>query len=126
VICSASKVRAISEVLTSFVWKQRATWARDGITHWTSMTISSTAPVRMASSCWRKFPATGSPCRISTSLAVQQIPATVMPVAPTAAAAASRSGSWDASANISESVGSCPWMMRLTVSSPRTPRLTRL
>ena len=50
--------------------------------HWTSTSIASTAPVMMASSCWRKLPAIGMPCRISTSLAVQQMPATLIPVAP--------------------------------------------
>ena len=52
------------------------------ITHCTSTTIASTAPVRMASSYCRKFPAAGMPCRIRISLAVQQIPERFTPSAP--------------------------------------------
>ena len=44
----------------------------------------STAPVMIASSCWRKLPATGMPWRMRISLAVQQMPARVTPSAPAA------------------------------------------
>ena len=52
------------------------------MTHWTSTIIASHAPVTSASSCWRNCPAIGMPWRIRTSLAVQQIPPRLIPVAP--------------------------------------------
>ena len=95
-------------------------------THWMSTTMSSTAPVRMASSWWRLLPAGGTPRRIQISLAVQQMPPRVMPLAPLLLAYSIISGSWAASTISSESVGSWPWMMMLTSSSFRTPRLDSL
>ena len=50
--------------------------------HCTSTTIASTAPVRTASSCWRKLPAIGMPCRIRISFAVQQMPPRLIPWRP--------------------------------------------
>ena len=92
--------------------------------HWTSTTMASTAPVSTASSWCKKLPAGGMPKRISTSLAVQQMPARLMPAAPLAWASAISSGSRAASTIIAESVGSWPWTTTLTWSALSTPRLT--
>ena len=63
--------------------------------HCTSTTMTSTAPVSTASSWWRKLPAGGMPKRMRISLAVQQMPARLMPSAPLALASAISSGSRD-------------------------------
>src|SRR3989304_4820698 len=101
-------MRAWREVEMISVWKQAATSTSPGMMHCTSTRNASTAPVISASSCCRKLPATGMPRRISPSLAVQQMPATLIPVAPSAFAWASSSGSPAASAMASASTGSCP------------------
>ncbi len=80
----------------------------------------------MASSCCMKLPAMGNPWRIRTSLAVQQMPARLMPAAPFDFAYSTKSSSCEAMASISESVGSCPCTMTLTMSSRSTPRFTLL
>ena len=54
-------VRAISLVAMISVWYALATSGRLGMQHCTSVIITSTAPVMMASSCCRKFPAIGMP-----------------------------------------------------------------
>ena len=77
-------VLAMSLVETISVWYACATSGRLGMQHCTSMIIISTAPVTIASSCCRKLPATGMPWRMRISLAVQQMPARVMPSAPAA------------------------------------------
>ena len=61
--------------------------------HCTSTIIASTTPVAMASSCCRKLPAGGTPWRIRISLAVQQMPARLMPLAPLDLAYSTNSGS---------------------------------
>ena len=60
------------------------------------------------------------------SLAVQQMPATMIPSAPFSLASASISGSWLAATTISERVGSWPWTRTLTWSSFITPMLAWL
>jgi len=75
-------MRTFGEVVMILVWKLVASLTNACMMHCTSTTIASTAPVRMASSCWRKLPAAGMPWRIRISLAVQQMPARLMPLAP--------------------------------------------
>ena len=94
--------------------------------HCTSTTMASTAPVSTASSWWRKLPAGGMPKRMRISLAVQQMPARLMPSAPLALASAMSSGSRQAATIIADRVGSWPWTTMLTWSALRTPRLTSL
>ncbi len=104
------------------VWKF---WARPTsacIIHWTSTTMASTAPVKMANSCCKKLPAAGMPWRIRISLAVQQIPDRFTPLAPAALAYSIISGSCEAATIISLRVGSCPCTTTLTMSSFKTPR----
>ncbi len=122
-MCVAPSILVLREVVMTSVWKDwdRATTAC--MMHWISTTIASTAPVRMASSCCRKLPASGTPWRMSVSFAVQQMPARLMPAAPFSCAYLMTSGSWAAATIISERVGSWPWMMMLTSSSLRTPKL---
>ena len=91
--------------------------------HWMSTTISSIAPVMMASSWLRKLPTVGTPWRISVSLAVQQMPARVMPLAPFDLAYSIISGSFTAATINSERVGSWPWTTIFTSSSLRAPML---
>jgi hypothetical protein len=68
----------------------------------------------MAISWLRKLPAGGMPWRMSTSLAVQQMPARLIPLAPLLAAYSSSSGSVEAATIISDRVGSWPWTTMLT------------
>ena len=121
-ICSESPTHAFGLDEMSFVWKWSATSASPWKMHWTSTTIASTAPVSTASSWWSMLPAGGTPLRMSDSLAVQQMPATLMPSAPTVSASSIISGSRVASMIIDASSGSWPWMRMLTLSSDSTPR----
>ena len=110
----------------SLVWKWSATSVSPWKMHCTSTTIASTAPVSIASSWWSMLPAGGTPLRMSDSLAVQQMPATLMPLAPTVSASSIISGSRVASMIIEASSGSWPWMRMLTLSSESTPRFAWL
>ena len=121
-ICSESPMHAFGLEEMSLVWKCAATSVRPWKMHCTSTTIASTAPVRIASSWWSMLPAGGTPLRMSDSLAVQQMPATLMPLAPTVSASSIISGSRVASMIIEASSGSWPWMRMLTLSSESTPR----
>ena len=79
---------------------------RDSMIHWTSTTMASTAPVTRANSCCRKLPARGTPCLIRISLAVQQIPARLIPSAPFDFASSTILGSCAAATIISDNSGS--------------------
>ena len=83
-MCVAPGNLALALVETTFVWKHFCKSVSAGNTHCTSTSITSTAPVMIASSCWRKLPAMGMPCRMRISLAVQQMPARLIPLAPRA------------------------------------------
>jgi len=107
----------------NLVWKQPASAPSAGMMHCTSTIMASTAPVATASSCCRKLPATGTPWRMRTSFPVQHIPATLMPTAPCFLARSTISGSAAAATIISESSGSWPCTMMLTLLDSRTPRL---
>jgi len=60
-MCVAPGNLALGDVEMNFVWKQPASAPRAGMMHCMSTTMASTAPVATASSCCRKFPATGTP-----------------------------------------------------------------
>src|ERR1035441_5345575 len=67
----------------------------------------------------------GMPCRMRISLAVQQMPAMLMPSAPAWRASASMSLSRLAATSISLNTGSWPCTRMLTCFSSSTPRLAR-
>ena len=92
-MCVAPVIFTFGLVVMISVWKWLATPVSDCMMHCTSTTIASMAPVRIASSWFRKLPADGMPWRIITSLEVQQMPARLMPLAPLLLAYSISSGS---------------------------------
>ena len=53
-------ILTLDDVVMTLVWKLLATLGSACMMHWTSTTIASTAPVRIASSWCRKLPADGN------------------------------------------------------------------
>ena len=69
----------------------------------------------MANSCCKKLPAAGMPWRIKISLAVQQMPDKLTPLAPAALAYSMISGVCEAATIIWLNVGSWPCTTTLTI-----------
>src|SRR6266540_2790152 len=76
--CVAPVIFACGFVVITWVWNREATFCTFGMMHWTSTTMTSTAPVAMASSCCTMAPARLTPRRMRTSLPVQHIPTTLI------------------------------------------------